>query len=90
MFKRLADFVAFALTISQRTEAHARRIEALETDVTRLSRTLDALLAEFRYSRQHEQDEREKQSLRFQLALERLERRPSLPPSPPPAGSELA
>ena len=81
MFKQFAEFVAFAFSLSKRSENHDQRLTAAEERIDRLTRTVDLLLAERQHSREHEQDEREKQELRFQLALERLERRLALPPS---------
>lgn len=95
MFKRLSDFIAFVLTIQQRTEATQRhsertaaRVETHDERILVLMNAVQELRAEFRVFVQHERDEREKQELRFQLAMERLERRLALPPAPPspPAG----
>ena len=79
MFKQFADFIASALSITKRSEDHDRRLAAAEEKIEWLTRTVDLLLAEWQHSREHEQDEREKQELRFQLALER---RLALPPAP--------
>lgn len=81
MLKRLADLLTFALDITRRTDEHDRRITSLEAEVGRLSHPVSLLVAEMQHARQHEQDEREKQALRFQLTLERLERRLISPPS---------
>ena len=83
MFKQVADFIASALNLSKRSDDHDRRLAAAEEKIEWLTRTVDLLLAERQHSREHERDEREKQELRFQLALERLERRLALPPAPP-------
>lgn len=81
MFKRFAEFVEFAFNLSKRSENHDRRLTAAEERINQLTRTVDLLLVERQHSREHEQSEREKQDLRLQLALERLERRLALPPA---------
>ena len=88
MFKTLFDLAAFVLTLKQRGEATQRqhdrlalRVDAHDERILALASAVQELRAEFRAFAQHEQDEREKQGLRFQLALERLERRLSLPSS---------
>ena len=94
MFKHLSDLVAFVLTIQQRTETNqkqhdrlAARVDTQDERFLALLSAVQELRAEFRVFVQHERDEREKQELRFQLALERLERRLALPPQSPPASN---
>ena len=83
MLKQVADFITSALNLSKRSDDHDRRLAAAEEKIEWLTRTVGLLLAEPQHSREHGQDEREKQELRFQLALERPERRLALPPAPP-------
>ena len=91
MFKHLSDLAAFVLTLRQRAETAQRqhdrlvsRVDVHDERILLLTGAVQELRAEFRAFVQHERDEREKQDLRFQLALVRLERRLALPPTPPP------
>lgn len=90
MFKQIAELIAVLLNISRRSEDHDRRLTTAEDKLERLTRTVDLMLAELQHTREREQAEREKQELRLQLTLERLERRLALPPSPSsPSAPEL-
>ncbi|MBV9657848.1 MAG: hypothetical protein JO295_07035 [Verrucomicrobia bacterium] len=87
MFKRLVDLLTFVLTVTRRDDEQDRRITALESEVHRLSRAVDLLLVELQHFHQREQDEREKITLRLQLALQAMEHR--LPTAPPKKTMDL-
>lgn len=94
MWKQISDFITRALSWGAQTQRNTDDVARSQQTMAEMVRVMhhfnerfNRLEARLDRLEETERHEREKQELRFQLALERLERRLSLPPNPP-SGSE--